>query len=164
MWTVKTLIRLGGCPGWSESSLGAHAILLVLSWGSSFVIVSWLLLPFSALFHLSSQVNVVGETLDVPRENTTQLLTAELLSHIPLHARYCHFHDLAPNSCPWWTGASKDEMFNSTEGSKFGQSKLSRLMKKPTKWLCAQGRLGSAWASALSDQSLRCLHEETLGP
>ena len=33
--TAKTLIRLGGCPGWSESSLGAHAILLVLSWGSS---------------------------------------------------------------------------------------------------------------------------------
>ena len=24
--TAKTLIRLGGCPGWSESSLGAHAI------------------------------------------------------------------------------------------------------------------------------------------
>ena len=31
MWTAKTLIRLGGCPGWSESWLGAHAILLVLS-------------------------------------------------------------------------------------------------------------------------------------
>ena len=30
MRTGKTLIRLGGCPGWSESSLGAHAILLVL--------------------------------------------------------------------------------------------------------------------------------------
>ena len=33
-WAVspaKTQIRLGGCPGWSESSLGAHAILLVLS-------------------------------------------------------------------------------------------------------------------------------------
>ena len=29
------LIRLGGCPGWSESSLGAHAILLVLLWGGS---------------------------------------------------------------------------------------------------------------------------------
>ena len=25
MRTVKTLIRLGGCPGWSESSLGAHS-------------------------------------------------------------------------------------------------------------------------------------------
>ena len=31
--TAKTLIRLGGCPGWSESSLGTKIILLVLSWG-----------------------------------------------------------------------------------------------------------------------------------
>ena len=29
------LIKLGGCPGWSESSLGAHAILLVLLWDGS---------------------------------------------------------------------------------------------------------------------------------
>ena len=36
MRAAKTLIRLGECPGWSESSLGAHAILLVLSWGGSF--------------------------------------------------------------------------------------------------------------------------------
>ena len=36
MRTAKALIRLGGCLGWSESSLGAHAILLILSWcGSS---------------------------------------------------------------------------------------------------------------------------------
>ena len=27
--TVKTQIRLGRCPGWAESSLGAHVILLV---------------------------------------------------------------------------------------------------------------------------------------
>ena len=33
--TVKTLIRLGGCTGWSESSLGTKFILLVLSWGGS---------------------------------------------------------------------------------------------------------------------------------
>ena len=26
MRTVQTLIRLGGCPGWSESSLGAHSL------------------------------------------------------------------------------------------------------------------------------------------
>ena len=32
----RRLIRLGGCQGWSESSLGAHAILLVLSWDGSF--------------------------------------------------------------------------------------------------------------------------------
>ena len=32
----------------------------------------------------------------------------------------------------------------------------SRDMTKPTKWLCSQRRLRSAWASAQSDQSLRC--------
>ena len=30
---------------------------------------------------------------------------------------------------------------------------MSRLMTKPTKWLCAQWRLRSAWASVLSDQN-----------
>ena len=35
---------------------------------------------------------------------------------------------------------------------------LSRLVTRPTKWLCAQRRLRSAWASAQSDQSLRCPH------
>ena len=34
------LIRLCGRPGWSESSLGDHAILLVLSWGGSFTLVT----------------------------------------------------------------------------------------------------------------------------
>ena len=34
---MKTLIRLGGCPGWSEASLGAHSLcrglcLFVMSW------------------------------------------------------------------------------------------------------------------------------------
>ena len=35
---------------------------------------------------------------------------------------------------------------------------------KTNKWLRAQRRLRSAWASAQSDQSLRCPHEEALGP
>ena len=30
----------GGCPGWSQTSLGAKVILLVLSWGGSFYFVS----------------------------------------------------------------------------------------------------------------------------
>ena len=30
--------------------------------------------------------------------------------------------------------------------------------------MCAQQRLGSAWASAQSVQSLRCLYEESSGP
>ena len=33
---------------------------------------------------------------------------------------------------------------------------MSRHMTKPTKWVCAQRRLRLAWASAHSDQSLRC--------
>ena len=41
---------------------------------------------------------------------------------------------------------------------------MSRNMTKPTKWLCAQQRLRSAWASAQFDQSLCCPHEESLGP
>ena len=35
MRTAKILIRLEGCPGWSETSLGTHAILLILSPGGS---------------------------------------------------------------------------------------------------------------------------------
>ena len=35
-----TLIRLGRCPGWYESSLGALVILLVISCGGSFSIVN----------------------------------------------------------------------------------------------------------------------------
>ena len=41
---------------------------------------------------------------------------------------------------------------------------MSRDMTKPTKYLCALRRLRSAWTSAQSDQSLRCPHEESLGP
>ena len=39
---------------------------------------------------------------------------------------------------------------------------LSPLMTKPTKWHVLPGRLRSAWASAQSDQSLCCPHEESL--
>ena len=41
---------------------------------------------------------------------------------------------------------------------------MSCHMTKPTKWLCAKRRLRSALASTQSDQSLRCSHEEALGP
>ena len=36
------------------------------------------------------------------------------------------------------------------------ENQMSRDMSKPTKRLCAQRRLRSVWASAQSDQSLRC--------
>ena len=40
---------------------------------------------------------------------------------------------------------------------------VSRDMTKPTKWVCAQRRLRSAWASAQSDQSLLSIWRK-LGP
>ena len=52
-----------------------------------------------------------------------------------------------------------------------GELPLHRLFIKWTatwqnqqKWVFAQRRLRSAWASAQCDQSLRCPHEESLGP
>ena len=41
----RILIRLGRCPGWSESLLGTQIILLVLSWGGSviFFMISYVL-------------------------------------------------------------------------------------------------------------------------
>ena len=38
--TQRRLIRLGRCTGWSESSLGAQVILLVLSWGGSYILTT----------------------------------------------------------------------------------------------------------------------------
>ena len=47
------LIRLGGCPGWSESSLGAHAILLVCREAAHFKIVEiW---SFDRVLHVNLQ-------------------------------------------------------------------------------------------------------------
>ena len=43
-------------------------------------------------------------------------------------------------------------------------AQMSHDMTKPTRWVCAQWRLRSAWASTQSDQSLCCPHEESLGP
>ena len=36
-WAQRRLIRVSRCPDWSESSLGAQIILLVLSWGGSYI-------------------------------------------------------------------------------------------------------------------------------
>ena len=57
--------------------------------------------------------------------------------------------DKAPHLWPYWVAT---------------HTHLSHLMTKPTKWLCAQRRLRSAWASAQSDQCLHHPHEENLGP
>ena len=59
-WASASLIR--GCPGWSESLLGAHATLLVLSWGGSFVYPSrkyyhYKPIDSSSVYYIGSQYN-----------------------------------------------------------------------------------------------------------
>ena len=54
--------------------------------------------------------------------------------------------------CNWGPYVRLAVMQNVTSWNKI----MSRLVTKPIKWLCAQRRLRSAWASAQSDQSLRC--------
>ena len=44
------------------------------------------------------------------------------------------------------------------------KSHMSRLTTQPTKWLCAQRRLRSAWASAQSDQSSLCAQSVAKDP
>ena len=39
--TQRRLIRLGKCPGWSESLLGTQIIFLVLTWGGSFTLCKY---------------------------------------------------------------------------------------------------------------------------
>ena len=56
--TVNTLIRLGGCPGWSESSLDAQTLFLVLSWGGSYVL--------SGLYHVAKSMLRVYSSLLCP--------------------------------------------------------------------------------------------------
>ena len=53
----RRLIRLGGCPGWFESSLGAQVILLVFSWRGSYIHVSepFVLLQLNWLLHVSQR-------------------------------------------------------------------------------------------------------------
>ena len=46
---------------------------------------------------------------------------------------------------------------NTDECSRYLQKNVSRLMTKPTKWLCAQWRLRSAWASVSAWRKLRSL-------
>ena len=115
---AKTLIRLRGCVGWSDSSLGAHTFLLVLSCCGSFLV-----LLFSGV---SSVFTDVGGGTGV---STCRRCEYERKWHA---STYIH-----KNERGWL------------------KTQMSRDTTKPTKWVCAQRRLRSAWVSAQSDQSLR---------
>ena len=64
---------------------------------------------------------------------------------LKFHSRHWYF------AKQWYKYTAKQKFWKTTV--KFNY--LSRDMTKPTKWVCAQRRLRSAWAFAQSDQSLR---------
>ena len=62
MRTAKTLIRLGGCPGWSESSLGLQSLCWFWHVAAHFVVVSQKVLLGCFLFHFYIYNNVICQT------------------------------------------------------------------------------------------------------
>ena len=103
----------------------------------------------------------------------TYLFTFLIQFHTYLYATFhIFFHDLkmciwfgfnpAVNFCHFSTLLTLSFFNFSQVGHQLHRSSIyilgymSRDMTKPTKWVCAQRRLRSDWASAQSDQSLRC--------
>ena len=70
--------------------------------------------------------------------------------------KHVQFNRISHRSRGWATLLQPNHVRLCSQFSRCRHYQMSRLMTKPTKWLCAQRRLGSAWASAQSDQSLHC--------
>ena len=80
MRTAKTLIRLGGCPGWSESLLGAHAIMLVLSRGGSCV----------CIYHLVFGINIKMSNFVSCKQNFAEFVQMDPVHlYEPGHKKTC---------------------------------------------------------------------------
>ena len=114
MRTAKTLIRLGGCPGWTvfTGCIGHFA-------GSTCHFVGFIMRWLILFYRFCCPVSFHTLLTDLHSERSSR-------NGEPM---------------PSW---------------EYLQNKMSIDMTKPTKWLCAQRRLRSAWASTQSDQSLRC--------
>ena len=141
---AKTHISLGTRPVWSESSLFAQ----------------WVAKDPSFL-HVDSEDS--DQTGQMPRMIWVFAGCTLILLVLSCHGSYIFGHSELTCSLPLVnnTYIRKYQRFSCISRHDFpldwpGQGNMSRNMTKPTKWLCAQQRLRSAWASAKSDQSLRC--------
>ena len=131
----------GGCPGWSESSLGAYAILMVLSWGGS-------------IYNERIQINALTAEWESGSSNTRPIKHC-IVSNIKWFELWFFFSSITDktNSKIWkYVTDIRCRLIS------FIFFHMSYDMTKLTKWVCAQGRLRSAWASAQSDQTFRCAH------
>ena len=114
--------------------------------GQYFLVVKWLALPTSDYVVLVWNSAGIG----------IQLVTVW---------HYCLELFIITLPLSWYelNSVERDIHTNSSSSSSSSIPDLSHLMAKPTKWMCAQQRCRSAWASTQSDQSLCCLYEESLG-
>ena len=152
--TAKTLIRLGGCPGWSESSLGAQPhcwfchVAAQLQAGP-------LSLQIGCLMYFFTELN-----LNFLYFNANCVDHESMLSWSTLFDKVaCTNVLIQPQLCGNKFTVFFTELYclRTVETGKENEP-------RPTKGVRAQRRLRSAWVSAQSDQSLHCLHEESLCP
>ena len=87
--TVKTLIRLGRCPVWSESLLGTQIILLVLSCSGSFIFSS-----ISEQSITSVAFNSTGDWIALGCSGLGQLLVWEWQSETYVMKQQGHFNNM----------------------------------------------------------------------
>ena len=91
MWLAKTQIRLGRCPGWSESLLGTQVISFVLSCCCSFYYFPYFDEIFSPIRSFSmrfSAKNIVHLIKSCPQKSLRQLWLSHLINE-PCHEKTC---------------------------------------------------------------------------
>ena len=137
-WTTKALIRLRRCAGWSAPLLFAYGItgflMTRLRWDGD--LKEWVF-DYFLVFRVNSHCLFYA---DSGHKKDTFFLWLYKLTPI-------WFED---NSLDDIFDFQKQKMWNVTVDA------MSRDMIKPAKCVCAQRRFRSGWASAQSDQSLRC--------
>ena len=107
--------------------------------------------------YLDSVTAKAGLSLPSSQTSKTGFLVTRLICiggfHVVQNARY-----VKRPKCVRVETSQYRTHFSAFSCSSIGKcgSFLSRLMTKPTKWLCAQRRIRSAWASVQFVQSLRC--------
>ena len=135
LWTVKALARLDRCASSWELLLFAYVDRYSNVKTKQFLILSFVL---SKPVHYESQTRCI-------------------YPYYPTKRVRCWYTPYGPAlTCAIWILILSETYLYYIYNWFILRGKMSRLMTKPTKWLCTQRRLRSAWASAQTDQSLRC--------